>query len=148
LRLAHRGIHAGGTILRHHHGQRAAGVGRAQAGAEIVRVLYAVQHQHQRINGRGHGREQFILMPRRKRFDLRHHALVIDLADASGQLPALDAFHPDAGLLGQLQQLAHAWIVAPRIHLQPPQSRRRAAQQGTHGMQAVDGRGRVHRCLL
>ena len=47
--LAHRGIHAGGAILRHDHGQRTAGIGRAQAGTQIVRILHPVEHQHQRI---------------------------------------------------------------------------------------------------
>ena len=42
----------------------------------------------------------------------------------------------DAGLLRQLQQLAHARIIAPCIHQQSPHAPAGALQQAAHGVQA------------
>ena len=41
--LTHGGIQLGGAISRHDDGKRSAGIGAAQAGTEIMRILYAVQ---------------------------------------------------------------------------------------------------------
>ena len=46
--LGHRGIQAHGVVLRRDDGVRAGTVGHAQAGAQVVRVGHAVEHQHQR----------------------------------------------------------------------------------------------------
>ena len=50
--LAHRRREAGRPVARHDDRVRAGGIGGAQAGAEVVRVLHAVQHQQQRRRGR------------------------------------------------------------------------------------------------
>ena len=47
--LAGSGIELRGAILRHDHGERAASIGGAQAGAEVVRILHAIEHEQHRI---------------------------------------------------------------------------------------------------
>ena len=47
---AHHGLRDGCSfVLRHDHGADAGRVGRAQAGTEIVRVLHAVEDEHERV---------------------------------------------------------------------------------------------------
>ena len=46
--FVHRGGEPDGTVFRRDHGMNAKGIRHPQAGAQIVRVLYAVQHQKQR----------------------------------------------------------------------------------------------------
>jgi hypothetical protein len=99
--LAHGRIHAGRAVLRYHHRQGTAGVGGTQAGAEVVRVLHAIEHQHQRIDGGADRFDQLILMPGRQRIHLCQHALVICLAGPGGELLGIHAFGLQPQLLGQ-----------------------------------------------
>ncbi len=46
--FADNGREAGGPVARRDHGRRAGGIGGAQAGAEVVRIRHAVEHQHER----------------------------------------------------------------------------------------------------
>ena len=71
-----------GAITRHDHRQRAAGIRRAQARPEVVRILHAIERQQQRCAHVGERGEQVILAPGAKRGDLRGHALVGDLTQS------------------------------------------------------------------
>ncbi len=107
------GVEAGGAIARHDHGQRTAGIGGAQAGAEVVRILHAVKGQHQA--GRVARREPFeevVLVHGPQRLDLGHHALVCGLAEPATQALRIDAFDRQVRGPRQLLDLRRA-LVAP-----------------------------------
>ena len=73
--FADRGVEADGAVLRHDHRVRAERIGVAQAGAEVVRIGDAVEHQQQR---RLRERIEHVVERdvRHRRVDDRHDALV------------------------------------------------------------------------
>ena len=71
-----------------------------------MRIGDAIKHQHQRIGLRRQRVDQIAFRPDRQRLDLRHHALMDDIAQ-----PALDEFRfdtLDAYIGGSSQRLDFA----------------------------------------
>ncbi len=91
---------------------RAEPVGDAQAGAEIVRILHAIEHQQQRRLGKGV--EDVVQMraaalsPQTR----RHDALVAGVAGQPIETFARHGHGPQARPAGRLDQVAHARVVA------------------------------------
>ena len=86
------------------HRVRAGAVGHAQAGAEVVRVGDAVEHQQQRV---ALDRVERVVerMAHRHRLDARHHALVAVRAAQLVQALVVAVDDLRAGLAGALDEL-------------------------------------------
>ena len=87
----------GGPIARCDDGVDPGGVGRTQAGAQVVRIGHAVEHQQQRAVTLGDQLLQRALVARGGAATQRDHALVIDPGQQRVELLARHAFACDAG---------------------------------------------------
>ena len=79
--LAHRRGQLHGTILGNHHRERAAGIRGTQAGAEVVGILHAIEHQHEGfavagLHCSGDPGHQLFLAPGLERLHVHVDALV------------------------------------------------------------------------
>jgi hypothetical protein len=138
-------------VLGGDHGVHACTIGHTQAGAQIVRVGHAVEHQQQR------GLHAFIfqvieqLVERTCVLDLFHtscHTLVTVRADELGNAQGigLDQTHP--GLLGALQKLAHARIAARSLEIDFDDGLRGGLQTHADGVKAEKNFGGRHGAVL
>ena len=156
--LADRGVELRGPVARDDDGERAAGIGGAQTGTEVVRVLHTVEHQKQRPERRTallrrllqapELRRETVLVPSRQRTDLGHDALMDaldrELLQPSG-IHTLDrALRPRGGG----EQRGHAGILAAARDEQPQHALRIALEQRLHRVQAVHPLRSAHRRRL
>jgi len=118
--LGHRRVDAHRVVLRRHYRVRAGAIGHAQAGAEVVGVGDAVEHQHQRhaVGGLDALHHRIERMQHRDLVHARDHALVAagagELVQAVGV--AVDQLH--AGVAGALQELPHPRIAPVALVVQ------------------------------
>ena len=131
------GVERGGTVARHDHRQDAAGVRGAQAGAKVVRVLHAIERQHQRVAGRAELFVELVLAHRLERLDLRDHALVRGLAHPTAQPLRIHALDGPPGAARQRLDLGRACVIAPLLQEDPQHALRCARQQDAQRMQPV-----------
>ena len=109
-------------VFGRYHRVHARAIGHPQAGAQVVRIGHAVQHQNEGIDPllwrqRGLGRlqvlQQFVQgMHLLQGLHPRRHALVAMAAAELGQAHAVGLDQPHARFFGFVQKLAHA-CVAP-----------------------------------
>jgi hypothetical protein len=115
-----------GPIARHDHGEHAAGIRRAQAGAQIVWILHAVERQQQRLGGR------------RQRRHFGHDPLMHRLTEPRVQLPGVDALYRATRGMRQPFDLVGLGIMAAVLQPHARHSFRVSRQQRPHRVQAVD----------
>ena len=111
--LAHGRIDRRRLVLGNHHCGRARRRRAAQAGAQVVRVLHAIQHQHQRLAfGRFNQAGQLAFVPGLRRRIARDRALVADRTADTVQRLLGDPAHLDALAPRVLLDLGDARILA------------------------------------
>ena len=109
-------VQAHRAVSRRDHRVHAGRVGRAQAGAQVVRIGHAVQDQQQR-RPFDHI-EHFIDVHRQLAFfGQRHHALVAGAARQAVQALHADRMQAAAGALGLLDERLHALVAARRFYV-------------------------------
>ena len=122
-------------VLGSDDGMGAGAVGHAQAGAQVVRVGHAVQHQQQRRPL--HAIEQVVQRAGgRQRLRAGDHALVAGAARQPGQPHAVGLDGAQAGLLHLVQELAHARVLAAGIHVDLGEGPGGGAQAHAHCVEA------------
>ena len=99
------------AILRDDQRVHAERIRAAQAGAEVVRIGHAVEHQQQRRLGRAF-EDIFQRNVRQRTVDDGDDALVPLVPGHGLQAPFVDGLHVDRRGLGALDQFAHAAIAA------------------------------------
>ena len=151
--LGDRGVDAGGMVLGRDHGLRASAVGHPQAGAQIVRVGHAVEHQQQGLGDAGLFK---LLQQLIERCDLGHgidardHALMAVAAAHLGQAQAIALDHANAGFADAVGELAHAGIAARNIIKNLQHRLGRGFEANTNGMETEKNfvGGRRHRAII
>ncbi|MNE37023.1 hypothetical protein D3C80_1308610 [compost metagenome] len=136
--FTYRGGQGRRLVLGHDHRQGTGRIGGAQAGAEVVRVGNAIEHQNQRCAlGAIEQLFEHCLAPDLARADFSHHALVHAL-NPGIHLATLGLADRHAVLRGKLEQRLQARFAAPfgQPDLLDPLGV--MTQQGFHGMYAVD----------
>jgi hypothetical protein len=136
--LGHGGVDAGGMVLRGNHGMGAGAIGHAQAGAEVVRVGDAVEHQQQRRLATGlHLLEQVVERRHlRHRLHPRRHALVPVAATELGQAHAVGLDQAHTRFLDPLDELAHAGVAPGGFEIDLDDGFRRGFQPHADGVEA------------
>ena len=120
-------------VLRRNNGMRAGAVGHAQAGAEVVRICHAVEHQHQRRPL--YGFKNFVEgVPQCQRGHPRHHALVPRRACKARQSTVAAVDDPGTGLTHALGELAHARVTALGVEVDLEHRLRRGLEAHGDGM--------------
>ena len=98
--LAHHRGQAGGLVPRHYDRMDRGRIGAAQAGAEVVRIRYPVQHQQERLGlSRGQAVQQagqIVLGQLGRLYHLGHDALVIVALGFIIERLAVHALHLEA----------------------------------------------------
>ena len=139
-------------VLGCDHGLRAGAVGHPQAGAQVVRIGHAVEHQQQ-----GLGRAGFfeLLQQLIERGDLghgidsRHHALVAVAAAHLGQAQAVGLDQPGTGFAGAVGELAHPGVAARGIVKNFKNRLGRGFEANTDGMETEKNfGGRRHPAII
>ena len=111
--LAYGGVDRGGLVLGNHHRGDAGSSGATQAGPQVVRVLHAVQDQHQRAPLCSlHQAFQLVLCPEPRRGVARSHALMAYLAAHAVQRLGVDPAHVDALAARLFFDLGQARVLA------------------------------------
>jgi hypothetical protein len=140
------GVDADRMVLGRHHRMGAGPVGHAQAGAEVVRVGHAVEHQHQR---RSFDEIERVVerLGQSQWLDSRHHALVPVRAGELAQafVAALDEL--DAGLDRTGDEVLHASVASRRIDVQLEHRARRRPETDAHRMETEQD-ARRHRWIV
>ena len=123
-----------------------AAFGHTQAGTQVVRVGYAVQHQNQRgcaLLGRERGIgglqlfQQFVQrMLLRQGLHARRHTLVAVAAAQFGQALTVGFDQPHTTLFGALQKLAHAGIAPVGLEMDFDNGGWRGLETHAQGMKA------------
>ena len=138
-------VDADRVVLRRDHGVRAGAVGDAQAGAEVVRIGDAVEHEHERrLAGRVDRVERVVeRMAARERLDARDDALMAIVAGKAAQALVVAVDEPHPGGLGARDELAHALVAPAGVDVHLDDRARRRLQANADRVEAEQERGAV-----
>ena len=134
---------AAGAILRRHHGLSTRRVRHAQAGAEIVRIGDAIQHEQQ--GGTREGLhdivERQVALGRR---DAGNYPLMPHTARQAFQPRGIGGDDAHTRRACQSQQIPHPLVLAVSSDVDVLERFRRTTQSGRYGVEAVDQAGFAH----
>ncbi len=117
----------------------AAGVCRSQARAKIVRILHAVEQEHERRYGEAlQVLHELTVVPSARGRDVGDDTLMSRISLQAVQLTRLRALHADTGLARQLLDFSRARIIAPALQPQLAHALGMAHEEPAKRVQPVD----------
>ncbi len=138
--LDRHGAQGRGTALGEHHAIHPGAIGHAQQGAQVLRVLDAIQGQDEASGaGRGGGRRVEIFYGEKfLRFDQRHYALVSGRLGQQRKLLARLLAHSDPGLAADGDQPLQAVVLALAGHQHVVETPPSGLERFLHRVNAVE----------